>query len=88
MKCYDAYEIGMVPFPVPKDFNMDYIHFNDGRAFYSNSDRIDLTQIHYKGKVYEAVMDDIGDNGTYGARDYELYKKDENGRYERLGTIW
>lgn len=89
VKCYDAYEIGMVPYPVPKDFNMDNIHFNDGNAFYRDVDvRIDLTQIHYKGKVYEAVMDDIGDNGSYGASQYELYKKDENGGYEYLGFIW
>ena len=88
VKCYDAEKIVSVPFPVPKDFDMDYIHFNDGCAFHSDYDRIDLTQIHYKGKVYEAAMEDVCGNGTYGTRDYELYKKDENGRYEYLGTVW
>ena len=88
--CYDAYSIGVVPFRVPKDFNMDNVHFNDGNAFHSDDDdddRIDLTQIHYKGKVYEADMEDIGDNGTRGISNYHLYKKDDEGRYDHLGTI-
>ncbi len=92
--CYDAYSIGLVPFPVPKDFDINYIHFNDGCAFHEiycpnqwHDEKIDLTQIHYKGKMYEADMDDIGINGTYGISRYYLYKKDENGRYESLGSI-
>lgn len=91
--CYDAYSIGLVPFPVPKDFDINYMHFNDGCAFHEIycpnqcHGEIDLTQIHYKGKMYEADMEDIGDNGTYGISRYYLYKKDENGRYEWLGSI-